>query len=190
MKSLNYLLKILLLALLTAGLLATVSCQQKEEAKPAKKGAASQQQQGACPAAGGQQQGGQAMVGANPHAGMKPSHVVRVPETVEKTWQSVTINIKDKKTNQEKKVVIKIGDTYKIHDSDLSIRILHFLPNFSMDNFGMTSKSNEPKNPAVDFEVKKGEQKIFQGWLFNKFPDVHNFNHERYSFSLVDWQKK
>ncbi len=183
-----------LVVFLAFGLLFAASCQQREEAKPQASdkaaAASSQKSQGACPATSGrQQQDGKAMAGS-PHAGMKQSHVVRVPEMVEKTWKSVTIGIKDKKNNQEKKVVIKIGETYNIPDSKLSIRILHFLPDFSMDNFGMTSKTNEPKNPAVDYEVKEDGKKVFSGWLFNKFPDVHGFNHERFAFYLVDWQKK
>ncbi len=169
------------------------SC-SKEEAKnpvPEQKSAAVTTPSSPCPAGGKDDQHlGSLATQTNPHSGEKRSHAVVVPEIVENTWESVTLKITDKQKKTDELATINIGDTYKIPNSALSIRVLHFLPDFEMNSFGMTSKSNEPDNPAVNFEITENGNKIFTGWLFNKFPDVHTFNHERYKFNLDGWQQK
>jgi hypothetical protein len=184
--------------LILLGCLALVSlaaCDQGKAKKPApeqKSAAAAAKPASPCPAGGnkGEQQLGAMSSSSNPHGGVKRSHAVVVPEIVEKTWKSVSIKITDKQNKTDELVTIKIGDSYKIPNSSLSIRVLHFLPDFAMNSFGMTSNSNDPNNPAVNFEVVENDKKIFSGWLFSKFPDVHTFNHERYKFNLDGWQQK
>jgi len=194
MKLFNYSLRLGFVLLCCSALIGLVSC-KKEAAKspaPEQKTAAATTPSSACPAGGnkdGQHLGSMATQG-NPHGGEKRSHAVVVPEIVEKTWESVSIKITDKQSKTAELVTIKIGDTYKIPNSSMSIRVLHFLPDFEMNSFGMTTKSNNPDNPAVNFEVSENGEKIYTGWLFSKFPDVHTFNHERYAFNLDGWQQK
>ncbi|MEA3241420.1 MAG: hypothetical protein U9P37_07620 [Pseudomonadota bacterium] len=194
MKLFNDSLRFGFILLCCTAIIGLVSC-NKEEAKnpvPEQKTAAATSPSSPCPA-GGDKDGqhlGSLATQTNPHAGEKRSHAVVVPEMVEKTWESVSIKITDKQSKTDELVTIKIGDTYKIPNSSLSIMMLHFLPDFAMNSFGMTSKSNEPDNPAVNFEVNENDKKIFTGWLFSKFPEVHTFNHERYAFKLDGWQQK
>jgi len=195
MKSLNYYLRSGLILLCCAALIGLASCGKEEAKKPAqeqKSAAAAAKPASPCPAGGnqGEQHLGAMSGSSNPHGGVKRSHAVVVPEIVEKTWKSVSIKITDKQNKTDELATINIGDTYKIPNSSLSIKVLHFLPDFAMNSFGMTSNSNDPENPAVNFEVMENGKKIFTGWLFSKFPDVHAFNHERYKFSLDGWQQK
>lgn len=194
MKLFDYSLRLGFVLLCCAAIIGLVSC-KKEAAKssiPEQKTAAATTPSSVCPAGGnkdGQHLGSMATQ-SNPHGGEKRSHAVVVPEIVEKTWESVSIKITDKQNKTDELVTIKIGDTYKIPNSSMSIRVLHFLPDFEMNSFGMTTKSNNPDNPAVNFEVSENGKKIYTGWLFSKFPDVHTFNHERYAFNLDGWQQK
>ncbi|NIA19802.1 MAG: DUF2155 domain-containing protein [Xanthomonadaceae bacterium] len=194
MKLLNDSLRLGFIFLCCAAIIGLASC-NKEEAKnpvPEQKSAAVTTPSSPCPA-GGDKDGqhlGSLATQTNPHGGEKRSHAVVVPEIVEKTWKSVTIKITDKQAKTDQQVTINVGDTYEIPNSSISLRVLHFLPDFAMNSFGMTSKSNEPDNPAVNFEVHEDDKKLFTGWLFSKFPDVHTFNHDRYSFNLVGWQQK
>lgn len=196
MKFLHDFLKPGLILLCCLALVSLAACDQEKAKKPVpeqKSAAAPAKPASPCPAGGdkdGQQQLGAMSNPSNPHGGMKRSHAVVVPEIVEKTWKSVSIKITDKQKKTDELVTIKIGDAYKIPNSSLSIRVLHFLPDFAMNSFGMTSNSNDPNNPAVNFEVVENDKKIFSGWLFSKFPDVHTFNHERYKFNLDGWQQK
>jgi len=194
MKLCKYSLRLGLIILCCAALIGLVSCTKEEAKSPVseQKNATATTPSSPCPAGGNKdgQHLGSLATQANPHDGEKRSHAVVVPEIVEKTWESVTIKIIDKQKKTDELVTIKIGDTYKIPNSTLSLKILHFLPDFAMNSFGMTSNSNNPDNPAVNFEVMDDGKKIFGGWLFSKFPDVHTFNHERYKFNLDGWQQK
>jgi hypothetical protein len=193
MKLFNDSLRFGFILLCCATIIGLASC-NNEEAKnpvPEQKNAAVTTPSSPCPAGGKDDQHlGSLATQTNPHAGEKRSHAVVVPEMVEKTWKSVTIKITDKQAETDQQVTINIGDTYKIPNSSLSLRVLHFLPDFAMNSFGMTSNSNDPDNPAVNFEVSENNKKLFTGWLFSKFPNVHTFNHERYGFNLDGWQQK
>jgi len=194
MKLLNDSLHLGFVLLCCTVIIGLASCNKEESKKPVQEQTitAATKPSSPCPAGGDKnsQHLGSLSTQTNPHGGEKSSHAVVVPEIVEKTWKSVTIKITDKQAKTDQQVTVKIGDTYQIPNSSLSIRVLHFLPDFSMNSFGMTSKSNEPDNPAVNFEVMETGKKIFTGWLFSKFPDVHTFNHKRYKLNLDGWQQK
>lgn len=172
------------------------SCTKEEPAKsetqpvPHSSTATTADPAGPCPAGGNDKTHLGSMATSSPHPAGERSHAVVVPEVVEQTWKSVTIEITDKESNSQQQAVIEIGGSYTIPESTIRITVPHFLPDFAMNSFGMTSKSNEPENPAIKFEVFDGEERLFSGWLFSKFPDVHTFNHDRYSFNLTDWQKR
>ena len=194
MKLFNDSLRFGFILLCCAAIIGLASCNKEEAKNPVveQKTAAVTTPSSPCPA-GGDKDGqhlGSLATQTNPHGGEKRSHAVVVPEMVEKTWKSVTIKITDKQKKTDELAIINVGDTYKIPNSALSIRVLHFLPDFAMNSFGMTSNSNNPDNPAVNFEVIEDGNKLFTGWMFSKFPDVHTFNHERYKFNLDGWQKK
>ena len=195
MKSCNYSLRLSFILLCCFALFIGLTACNNEEAKnpaPEQKSAATVATPASpCPAGGKDAQNlGSMATQTNPHGGEQRSHAVVVPEMVEKTWKSVTIKITDKQKKTDELATINVGETYKIPNSKLSIRVLHFLPDFAMNSFGMTSKSNNPDNPAVNFDVIEDGKKIFSGWMFSKFPDVHTFNHERYKFNLDGWQQK
>jgi hypothetical protein len=194
MKLLNDSLCFSLILLCCTATIGLASCNNKEKTKnpvPEQKIAAVTTPSSPCPADGKDAQHlGSLATQTKPHGGEKRSHAVVVPEIVENTWKSITLKITDKQKKTDELATINVGDTYKIPNSALSIKVLHFLPDFKMNSLGMTSKSNEPDNPAVNFEITENGNKIFTGWLFNKFPDVHTFNHERYKFNLDGWQQK
>jgi hypothetical protein len=48
----------------------------------------------------------------------------------------------------------------------------------------ITSSSFEPENPAARIEVLEKGNSIFSGWVFTRFPDVHPFQHPRFSLRL------
>jgi len=109
-----------------------------------------------------------------------------VPEEVKKSWKAVKIEIEDKKANKKTEVTIDLHSEYKIPDSNLTIKVGDFLPDFRMDGLTITSASNEPRNPAVHINVYENDKEIFQGWLYEKFPTIHPFQHERFKLTLIE----
>jgi hypothetical protein len=78
---------------------------------------------------------------------------VSVPDIVKGKWKAVKLSIMDKEKNKEGFVVIDIGKTMKVNDTDLVIKVENFLPHFVMDGTTLTSSSNSTKNPAVLVQI-------------------------------------
>jgi hypothetical protein len=114
----------------------------------------------------------------------KKSAPVSVPPDVQSKWKSVVIEVTNKQTNEQKDYVVDISQGIIIPDTKMRIDVLTFLPDFSMSSKGITSLSNEPKNPAAKVIISEDGNKIFEGWLFQKLPMVHAFEHDVYAIKL------
>jgi hypothetical protein len=118
-----------------------------------------------------------------------------VPQDVKENWASVKMLVKDKNLNEQQEFNIAIGGELKVPDSNMTIKVGHFLPHFQMGAGIITSASNMPENPSASIKVLEGDTQIFPpsgewGWLYSKFPSVHPFEHERFELSLKEGVKK
>jgi len=153
------LMKLLVLSLVTA--VAIAGCNTKEQKAP---GAGKPQQQPA-----------------------KAPSTVAVPDSVKGKWKAVKIAVADKNAKRQKVYDLEIGKDFKLPESDLTLRVDNFLPNFVMEGTTLTSLSNELKNPAAQLVIHEGKKEIFKGWLFALYPTTHAFQHPQYGFTLVDY---
>jgi hypothetical protein len=133
----------------------------------------------------GMAQGGMAQGGApGMPAGMpKVARQVVVSEAVKKGWKGVVVQVTEK-GGASKDYQVAIHGKLDIPGSSLTVQVEEFLPDFKMTPQGITSVSNEPKNPAVKVVVVEGGKPVFKGWLFKMFPDAHPFQHPKYHLSL------
>jgi len=125
----------------------------------------------------------------------KPAMMVVVPEEVKNTWTAVTIVVEDRKENKKTEFNVKLGDEFTIPDSNLTVKVGPFLPDFKMSGNVITSASNEPNNPSVGVQIFQDGKKVFPpsgewGWLYAKFPTIHTFQHERFGLTLKAGTKK
>jgi hypothetical protein len=114
---------------------------------------------------------------------------IDIPVEIRQKWLSVVIVVDDKKENKQEEFTIDIGAEFRIPDSDLTVKVGHFIPEFRLDNNTITSLSSEPKNPSVGIAVMQKGEKIYPergkwGWLHGNFPKIHPFQHERYALTL------
>jgi hypothetical protein len=119
--------------------------------------------------------------------GKRKESVVVVPAMVKGKWKAVKISVTDKRSNKDAVYTVAIGAELQLPNSGLILKVENFLPNFKMEGTSLTSESNEPKNPAAQISIKEGGKEIFKGWLFSLYPTTHAFQHNRFSFSLVDF---
>ncbi|MBW1677943.1 MAG: DUF2155 domain-containing protein, partial [Deltaproteobacteria bacterium] len=116
---------------------------------------------------------------------VKKDHVpVSVSPDVRSKWKAVVIEVANKQTNEQKDYVVDINKSFVIPNTKIKIDVLAFLPDFSMSPKGITSLSNEPKNPAVKVVIHEDDKKIFESWLFQKLPTIHPFEHKVYGIKL------
>jgi hypothetical protein len=128
-----------------------------------------------------------------PHGetGQKIQFEVVVPPDVESSWSAVALVVEDRQLNKTQEYTVKIGDELKIPDSKLVIQVAYFLPDFKMSGPVITSASNTPNNPSVGVIILEDGKQIFPGagkygWLYEKFPTIHPFQHERFGLTLKE----
>ncbi|GFO67630.1 lipoprotein [Geomonas limicola] len=113
---------------------------------------------------------------------------VVVPDSVKGKWKAVKIAVADKNANRQKVYELELGKDFKLPDSDITLTVVNFLPNFVMEGTTLTSISNELKNPAAQLVISEGKKEIFKGWLFTLYPTTHAFQHPQFGFTLVDYE--
>ena len=68
---------------------------------------------------------------------------------------------------------LKVGERLAVEDPDFThLAVRKFVPDFVIgEGNEVQTRSMEPNNPAAQVEVWKGEERIYTGWSFAKFPD-------------------
>jgi hypothetical protein len=115
--------------------------------------------------------------------GAVPTKLV-VPPEVTAAFSGVRIGWKDSQGGQGGVVDVPIGGSAAIPGSGLEVRADAFLPSFSMTAEQITSIGIGEENPAARIAVSEGGKEVFAGWIFKRFPDVHPFQHPRFSLKL------
>ncbi len=114
---------------------------------------------------------------------------VVVPEEVKNKWSAVKLLVEDKKLSKTQEFTVNLGDELKIPDSKITVKVEHFFPDFKMSGQIITSASNKPNNPSAGIVVFEAGKQIFPesgkvGWIYEKFPTVHPFQHKRFGLIL------
>lgn len=107
-----------------------------------------------------------------------------VPPEVTAAFSSIRLGWKDSQSGQGGTVEVPIGGSAPLPGSDLEIRADVFLPAFSMTAEQITSTGIGEENPAARIAVVEKGNEIFAGWIFTRFPEVHPFQHARFSLRL------
>ena len=90
--------------------------------------------------------------------------------------------------------VIQKGQSLSIPETDCSLKILDYMPHYSIDAKPMKIKnaSNRPVNPAIKVSSTKGDSSAEQ-WLWSRFPSSPHSKVKlpfRTEFTAVDFGKK
>ncbi len=155
---------------LAVGIL-TMGCQKKETPPPQPQASPQAAPQPAMP------------TDIPPISGVAP---IVIPETLKGKWKAVKFLVEDKKSNQSQEYVVSLGGELEIPSSSLVLKAEAFLPDLKIEGTTFTTASGELKNPAVHVRIMDNGKEVFNGWLFQLFPAVHPFQHERYNITLRD----
>jgi hypothetical protein len=127
-------------------------------------------------------------VPASPHGDSvkKTEKKVIVPDVVKKSWSKVRLQFTDRQSNSSRDVIVRIGSETTIEGTPLKVKVFEFLPEFSMSGGEITSRSNDPLQPAVRVEIYEQGKLVYKGWLFARMPDIHAFEHPHYALILKE----
>ncbi|MDB4285508.1 DUF2155 domain-containing protein [bacterium] len=108
-----------------------------------------------------------------------------IDQDVGSRWKGVEITVAEKtEGGAEYKVEIALGGEADVEGTPLKIKLLGFVPDFSMGADSIETKSLDDVNPAAKIEVRDGEEVLFTGWSFRDFPGMHSFDDPRYTVQL------
>src|SRR5262245_33603775 len=112
---------------------------------------------------------------------------LQIPPEVVKAYSGIRLTWKDATSKKEGTLEVPLGQAVPIpgSDSDFSVQADAYLPAFTMSADVITSSGIEEQNPAARITVLEKGQEIWAGWIFNRFPDVHPFQHPRFSLLLA-----
>lgn len=108
---------------------------------------------------------------------------LEVPAAVERAYSGVRVTWKDA-SGKQGALEVPLGSSARIPGSALEVRADSYLPAFTMSSDAITSSGVEEENPAARIVVAENGKEIFSGWIFKRFPDVHPFQHPRFSLRL------
>ncbi|MBI4698164.1 MAG: DUF2155 domain-containing protein [Nitrospirae bacterium] len=175
--------KILSLSISIMILLSFASCSKKEEAPVS---------QPAPPIAQGPIVESPATPPGHPAApAQKVEYTVVVPPDVKGKWDAVKLSIEDMQLTKTQEYTVKLGSELKIPNSNLTVKVGEFLPDFKLEGTTITSASNMLNNPAVGVMITENGAQVFPatgkwGWLYAKHPTIHPFQHNRFRVLLKE----
>jgi len=108
---------------------------------------------------------------------------LEVPPEVVRTYQGVRLHWKES-GGGEGVLDVPLDEKAKIPGSNLEVSSDVYLPAFSMTTDAITSTGAAEENPAARIAVTENGKELFSGWIFKRFPDVHPFQHPKYSLRL------
>lgn len=121
-----------------------------------------------------------------PHAPMRVVSDVSLDDAVRAAWRGARIKVVDGQTGNSTTYDLEFGAPTALGDTGLTATALVFVPDFVMDENGITTRSPEPNNPALKVRIEEAGKEPFEGWLFAAMPEIHPYPHERYQVLLVE----
>jgi cytochrome c biogenesis protein len=111
-------------------------------------------------------------------------------------WDNPRLEIQVKKPADPaylKDLSLRVGEKTAVDDPDFTdIAVSRFVPDFVIgEGNQVETRSFQPNNPAALIEVFKGDEKVYSGWTFAKYPDFgegHKVGQASFSFILKDFE--
>jgi hypothetical protein len=101
-------------------------------------------------------------------------------------WSGIKVHVVALDTREAQIFDVALGATVVLGDSGLSLTAETFVPDFVMDETGITSRSAETHNPAARVVITEEGAEEYDGWLFAAMPEIHPFPHDRYQVLLIE----
>ena len=111
---------------------------------------------------------------------------VIVPDDIKSRWKGVIFTVTDRENNSAKDYTVQLNGKVTISDSKIEIQAEEFLPDLKIDGNIYTTETSNLLNPAIHVMITENGKEVFKGWLFQKFPSVHPFKHQRFGIILKE----
>jgi hypothetical protein len=111
---------------------------------------------------------------------------IDIDQEIADAWTGIRVHVIDNESGNAQMIEIALGEVAPLGDSGLTLSVDTFVPDFVMDESGITSRSTETHNPAARVVISGEGMADYEGWLFAAMPEIHPFPHDRYQVLLVE----
>ena len=123
-------------------------------------------------------------------AGMKLTKPTELlPEITEK-YSGIKIEAVNKNDGSKIEITAPFGQKIPIGSTGLEITTSSYFTSFTMVDGGVKNVSMEESNPAAKVIITDNGSQLFDGWLFQEYPDMHPFEHPVWKVVLAGAVKK
>ncbi|NOY76971.1 MAG: cytochrome c biogenesis protein ResB [Calditrichaeota bacterium] len=102
--------------------------------------------------------------------------------------ESAKLKIVSLDGKEDTTVTIPFKERVKLKGTPYSIEATDFVADFRLENNKVYSASAQPRNPAVEISVFKGDSLLYKEWLFLYFPDLHKLANAKFKTHLVSFR--
>ena len=122
--------------------------------------------------------GGGGMSGLNTEINLDPA--------ILSAWSGIRVRVIEGDSEITQSFDVGLAETVELGDTGLTLSAQTFIPDFVMDDDGITSRSPEANNPAARVVISEEGATDYEGWLFAAMPEIHPFPHERFKVLLEE----
>ncbi len=123
-------------------------------------------------------------------AGMKVTQPVELLPEISNVYSGIRIEAVNKNNNKKIEVIVPFNETVAISDTGLSIVTKSYYTDFTINAGGVKNVSMVEKNPGAKVTITEKGKEVFDGWLFQNFPDMHPFEHPEWKILMINGIKK
>ena len=118
------------------------------------------------------------------HTKLKSTKPVKVTDAIKSKYRSVNLQVTDNSTGTRDVIKLGVGAKKELGDG-FSLKADVFLPDYSIFDDYIASRSEDLNNPAVMVELYQGDKLVASGWVFKEMADFNSYSHLRFSVALM-----
>lgn len=119
------------------------------------------------------------------HAVRPATREVNISEEVRNKWKEVQLQITDTAQQKTQLITLKVGASVRLNNKGDYLVVEVFIPDYSIIDKRIESRSNEPNNPAVLVNLTYEGEVLEKGWIFKHYPEFNSFVDRRFRLVLV-----
>lgn len=123
-------------------------------------------------------------------AGMKLTKPTELLPEISAKYSGIKILAINKNNGAKIEVSAPFGQKTVIGNTGLEITAASYFTSFTMVDGGVKNVSMEENNPAAKVIITDNGTQVFDGWLFQEYPDMHPFEHSIWKIVLDGAVKK
>ncbi|MBI5190865.1 MAG: hypothetical protein HZA22_09330 [Nitrospirae bacterium] len=111
--------------------------------------------------------------------------VINVPDSVKAKYTAVVMGVGNVKTKEIKKFTVKLGETAAVPGTDYTIKVISYLPHWTMRGGAVTSAADDQGDPAVRATIFEKDKQVFDGFIFKRHK-TPSFINDNWAIGLLD----